>query len=70
MTVDGYPADVDSFGPGTVVERVMGSDDRPLALLAASAWYGSRTSGCDLRLSVPGWRFGRTWGSRFVIMCL
>jgi len=40
MTVDGYPADVDSFGPGTVVERVMGSDDRPLALLAASAWVG------------------------------
>jgi hypothetical protein len=37
---------------------------------AEQSQYGSRTSGCDLRLSVPGLRFGRTWGSRFVIMCL
>jgi signal transduction histidine kinase len=40
MTVDGYPADLDSFAAGSVVERVMASDGRPLALLAAGAWAG------------------------------
>jgi signal transduction histidine kinase len=38
MTVDGYPANPDSFGAGTVVEQVKASDGRPLALLAAGSW--------------------------------
>jgi signal transduction histidine kinase len=38
MTVDGDPADLASFGAGTPPERVVASDDRPLALLAAGGW--------------------------------
>jgi hypothetical protein len=38
--------------------------------LIRDAMYGSRTSGPDLRVSVPASAFGRAWGSRFRIMCL
>jgi signal transduction histidine kinase len=40
MTVDGYPADLASFGAGTLIERVVASDDRQLALLAPGPWAG------------------------------
>jgi Ricin-type beta-trefoil lectin domain len=40
LTVDGYPADLPSFGAGAFVEPVVTTDGRPLALLAAGAWAG------------------------------
>ena len=67
------------WGATTVLmefQAMVAGPDAPVAISVSvdevllAGRYGSRTSGCDLRLSVPGWRFDRTWGSRFVIMCL